>query len=351
MFRDQILTLFPGLTRIPPGAYVVGGAVRDLLLGRDPVDVDVACLLPFEAARAVRTRVIRLGNGEHLSAYRVVKDERVYDFAALLDDTIESDLARRDFTINAMAIDLDHDVLLDPHGGRRDLDLRLVRMVRASNFDDDPLRTLKAVRMAIRFNFAIDEETLAAIRARAHRIVDVATERVTYELSIIFSSHAFRRAVNLLEASGLAGALCLTSQSASVEAPEEPAVGLGGAYALLVEDPKAYAERWRWSDQLLHEVQTLQRLVDHHDRLALYDAGESIARQLPPLLRALGRSDELDIPDFTIRALLTGGEIAELTGLAPGKELGRIKRALLEAQVRGEIATHDEAVAMVTGSP
>lgn len=350
-FRERLLTLFPALTRIPPGAYVVGGAVRDLLLGREPADVDVACLHPLEAAQAVRRKVIRLGGEEHLSAYRVVKDDRVYDFAALLDGAIDSDLARRDFTVNAMAIDLDRDTLLDPHGGRRDLEARLVRMVSASNFDDDPLRTLKAVRMAIRFGFAIEEETRDAIRLRAHRILEIATERVTYELSIIFSSGAFRRAAALLEATGLATPLDLAPRSPTSSAePEEPAVGLAGAYALLVENPKAYAERWRWSDHLLHDVQTLQRLIARHDRIALYDAGEGIARQLPPLLRALGRDERIDMPDFSIRALLAGGEIAELTGLAPGKELGRVKRALLEAQVRGELATREEAVRFVTAS-
>jgi poly(A) polymerase len=75
----------------------------------------------------------------------------------------------------------------------------------------------------------------------------------------------------------------------------------------------------------------------------LYDAGEAIARQLPAVLRALGRSDALDFPDFSTQALLTGNEIAEVTGLAPGKELGAIKRALLEAQIRGDVTTAEEA--------
>jgi tRNA nucleotidyltransferase/poly(A) polymerase len=347
-FREELLTLFPALTRIPRGAYVVGGAVRDLLIGREPADVDVACINPLEAAQCVRTKVIRLGDEEHLSAYRVVKDDRVYDFAALLDDSIDADLGRRDFTVNAMAIDLDHDTLLDPHGGQRDLESHVVRMVDASNFDDDPLRTLKGVRMAIRYNFTLDEITRDAIRARAHRIADIATERVTYELSIIFTSHAFRRAVKMLQDTGLADALQFKTTIADER--EEAGVGLGAAYALLVEDPKAYAERWKWSDHLLHEVQALQRLITHHDRMALYDAGEAIALQLPPLLRVLGRDDRVDLPDFDIRALLTGREIAELTGLAPGRELGRIKRALLEAQVRGEIATRDDAMRFVTAS-
>jgi hypothetical protein len=339
-FRDRLLALFPALTRVPRGAYVVGGAVRDLLLDREPADVDVACLDPLAAAQAVRKKVIRLGDAEHLSAYRVVHDERVYDFAALLDDNIDSDLARRDFTVNAMAIDLDRDVLLDPHGGRRDLELRVVRMVDPKNFDDDPLRTLKGVRMAIRFGFAMDDATRDAIRARAERILDVATERVTYELSIIFGAHAFRRAVALLRDTGLDVPLGFESRDFRSDD-----VTLAGAYALLVRDPKRYAEEWRWSDQLLHEVQTLQRLIEQHDRMALYDAGGSIARQLPPVLRALGRNDAIDLPDFSIRALLSGNEIAEITGIAPGKELGQVKRALLEAQVRGELSSRDEAMA------
>lgn len=342
-FREQLLTLFPALTRIPHGGYVVGGAVRDLLLGREPADVDVACLDPLSFAKAVRNKVIRLGDEEHLSAYRVVKDERVYDFAALLDDNIDSDLARRDFTINAMALDLDRDALLDPHDGQRDLASRIVRMVRDTNFDDDPLRTLKGVRMAIRFGFTMDPATVDAIRTRAHRILDIATERVTYELSIIFGARAFRRALALLRETGLDAPLELATREFLADD-----VTLAGAYALLVRDPRAYAERWKWSDQLLHEVLTLQRLLDQHDRIALFDAGEWVAHQLAPMLRALGRDANLDLPDFSIRALLSGGEIAEVTGLQPGKELGQIKRAMLEKQVRGELATREDAVAWVT---
>jgi hypothetical protein len=125
---------------------------------------------------------------------------------------------------------------------------------------------------------------------------------------------------------------------------------VAGSYALLVDDPRAHAKRWRWSAELLHDVLTLQHLIDHHDRIELYDAGESIAHQLPAVLRALGRDEQLDLPDFAIRPLLSGNEIAQVTGLQPGKELGRIKRALLEAQIRGEIRTKDEAAAYVTAS-
>src|SRR5438067_11422212 len=196
--RDDLLRLFPRLRDLPAHAYVVGGAVRDLILGTAPADVDVACLDPLACGRALRHKVIRLGREEHLSAYRVVDGPHVYDFAALLDGSIDADLARRDFTVNAMAVDLGTGALLDPHDGRGDLERRLVRMIDAANFDDDPLRMLKAIRMAVRFDFEIDEGTLAAIRPRVGRITSVAVERVAYELTVIFSANAFRRGVTLL---------------------------------------------------------------------------------------------------------------------------------------------------------
>ena len=373
-WRDELTRRFPKLVRLGPGSYVVGGAIRDLLLGREPADVDVACLDPLAAAKLVRDRVIRLGDEEHLSAYRVVDHDRVYDFAELLDGSLDADLARRDFTVNAMAIDLAADALLDPHGGAADVSARVVRMVQPSNFDDDPLRLLKGVRMAVKYGFEIEPVTLEAIRSRAPRILDVAPERVTYELSVIFSSNAFGRALELLQATELADPLGLkwrtgnpacppgsssgssrgsfsgSSSHVHAAAPEDRQeclsstdISLAGAYALLVEDPRAYAERWRWSDALLREVLTLQRLMEKHDRLALYDAGETIARQLSPLLPG----EALDMPDFSIRPLLGGNEIAELTALAPGKELGRIKRELLDAQVRGEVRTRSEAERLV----
>ena len=327
---SDLVGRFPALAQLGEHCYVVGGAIRDLLLGIEPADADVACVDALTAARALNGRLVRLGDQEELTAYRVVLPEHVYDFAELLGGTLDVDLARRDFTMNAMAVDLRRDVLLDPHGGQRDLAARLVRMVRASNFDDDPLRLLKAVRMAVKYGFEIESETLAAIRERASRITQVARERVTYELSVIFSANAFRRAVALLHETGLDAPLGLRTREFFADD-----VSLTGAWALLLDEPP-------------REAATLRRLIDEHDRIALYDAGEEIARQLPAVLRALGRDDALDWPDFAARALLSGEEIAALTGIAPGRELGAIKRALLEAQLRGEVRSREEAERFVT---
>jgi hypothetical protein len=345
---DDLLRLFPRLGGLPADAYVVGGAVRDLIFGVAPADVDVACLDPLACARTLGRKVIRLGREDHLSAWRVVDGTHVYDFAALLDGSIDADLARRDFTINAMAVSLESGVLLDPHGGRADLERRVVRMVDASNFDDDPLRMLKAVRMAVRFDFAIDEATLAAIRARAVRIADVAVERVAYELQVIFSANTFRRALTLLHDTALDVPLFGRPLDASQFAADDVPAAAG--FALSLGDAEAFAKRWRLSAALLRDILTLQHLLDSHGLLDLYDAGEVVVSQLMPMLRALGRSDRVELPDFNMQPLLTGDDIASLTAIAPGPRVGQLKRALLDAQLSGRTATREEAEAFITAS-
>jgi tRNA nucleotidyltransferase/poly(A) polymerase len=345
--RDRLLALFPALRKLPPNAFVVGGAVRDLHLGAHPADVDVACTDPLAAAQALGRKVIRLGREEHISAYRVVDGEHAYDFAALLDDSIDADLGRRDFTVNAMAVALDSGELLDPYDGRGDLAARIVRMVNPANFDDDPLRMLKAVRMAVRLRFTIDPGTIAAIRPRAAAIARVAAERVAYELSVIFAANAFRDAVALLHETALDVPLFGRELEAMRFRADD--VPLAAAFAILVDDPPAFAERWKWSDALLRDVVTLQRIASEHTLLSLYDAGERLAAELPPMLRAVGHDAAIDMPDFSVRALLTGDEIARLTKIEPGPRVGAIKRALIEAQLAGTVKTRDEAETFVMG--
>jgi putative nucleotidyltransferase with HDIG domain len=178
-------------------AWIVGGSLRDELLGRPVRDVDVAVAGdPARAARAlaeqVRGPVFRLS--EAFGAWRVIdrRAERVYDFAPLQGDSIESDLRRRDFTINAMAraIELDslggpasgETPLIDPLGGRADLDSRTLRVLGPEAYESDPLRTLRLARLAAELGFAPDEETERLTRAAAARVTDAAGERVFGEL-------------------------------------------------------------------------------------------------------------------------------------------------------------------------
>lgn len=289
--------------------------------------------------------MIRLGGEEHLSAYRVVDPTGTYDFAELLDHSIDADLARRDFRVNAMALDLRDGTLLDPFDGRGDLARRVVRMVDPRNFDDDPLRMLKAIRMAVRLGFTIDAATVAAIRPRASAITSVAAERVMYELTIILSSSTFRRSVALLRDTALDVPL-FGRELGPVHADDVP---LAAALALLVRDPRAFCERWKSSAALLRQIETLQRLARERTLLELYEAGEEIARQLAPMLRASGADEAIALPDFSIVPLLMGEEIAKIAGIAPGPRVGEIKRAMLAAQLEGRIVTRDAAESFVRG--
>jgi tRNA nucleotidyltransferase/poly(A) polymerase len=328
MLRDALLRQFPKLAQLPANTEAIGGAVRDVLLGAAPLDVDVECDDALACASSLG-KVITLGRGD-LAVYRVVVDDRVYDFSR------RTDLGRRDFTINAIAVNLTTGDVRDPFDGGDDIRRRVVRMIQARNFDDDPLRMLRAVRLAVRLDFNIDEPTITAIRRRAGRVVTVAAERVTYELHAILSAGKFRRAVRLLSETALDEALL--GYPVDPERFREDDVSLAASYALLLRDPRQFAKRWRWSDALLRDVLTLQQLMRDPTPIALYDAGEDLARQLPI---------PAQMPDFSIKPLLDGREIAALTGVAPGPRLGEIKRALLEAQLRGDVRTREEAERLV----
>jgi putative nucleotidyltransferase with HDIG domain len=125
------------------------------------------------------------------------------DLVPLRDGDIAADLAARDFTINAMAEPLAGGELLDPHGGRADLEKRLVRMVSAQALEDDPLRSLRAIRIAVELDLTLDEATGIAASANAPGIQDVAQERVFAELKRVISADAVVRGLQLLDDHGL----------------------------------------------------------------------------------------------------------------------------------------------------
>jgi poly(A) polymerase len=179
-------------------AWIVGGALRDKLLGRRVTDVDVAVRGdPQPVARAlageVRGPVFPLS--EAFGAWRVIdrRAGRVYDVAALQGDTIEEDLAKRDFTVNAMATPLAElsaaalaeptaGPLVDPLGGRADLEARILRVIGPRAYDSDPLRALRLARFAAELGFAPDAETERLTRIAAPRVAEAAGERVFAEL-------------------------------------------------------------------------------------------------------------------------------------------------------------------------
>jgi poly(A) polymerase len=174
-------------------AWVVGGAVRDALLGRPTADVDL--VVAGDARTAARTLARDAGgpafelSGE-FGAWRVIGPGRRWqvDVTPLQGGSLSEDLARRDFTINAMAEPLAGGEVVDPHGGAQDLAARRLRMVSPGSFDDDPLRVLRLARFASELDLEPDPDTVVAAAQRAPRIVDVAAERVFAELKRVVAA-------------------------------------------------------------------------------------------------------------------------------------------------------------------
>jgi putative nucleotidyltransferase with HDIG domain len=194
-------------------AWLVGGAVRDHLLGRRAVDLDVVFDGdPREAARAIARAASDTDGGaacfalsEEFGAWRVVARDGSWqvDVERIRGGSLEADLALRDFTVNAIAEPLAGGAPLDPLGGLEDLRSRRLRCAGPQAFAEDPLRVLRLVRVAEELELTVDAQAIAAARAQAGRLAEVSPERVFLELRRIL---ACARAVHGLELMGEVGA-------------------------------------------------------------------------------------------------------------------------------------------------
>jgi tRNA nucleotidyltransferase/poly(A) polymerase len=189
-------------------AWLVGGAVRDRLLGRQTVDVDVVVDGdPERAARAV-SRAGRRAACFALSAdfgtWRVVARDHAWqvDLEPMRGASIEQDLELRDFTVNAIAEPIGGGTPIDPLGGMADLRAKRLRMAAPSAFAEDPLRVLRLVRLALELELEPDEQTLRRAGERAHALSDVSAERVFVELRRIVAAAHVRRGLEMLDALG-----------------------------------------------------------------------------------------------------------------------------------------------------
>lgn len=220
-------------------AYLVGGSVRDALLGRDAADMDVAADGDVAAsvgralADALGGRYLRLSQDWQVA--RIILPQgngpAHIDLTAI-DGDIERDLRRRDFTINAMALPMQYagqiaradcpEFLIDSCGGLGDLRRGVVRMTSAAALREDPLRGLRGARLAAQLGFALDGDTAAAIRRQAGRVTDAAPERARDEFMKIMQAPSPRKGLRLMDDLGLLCALMPELADAKgVEQPKE----------------------------------------------------------------------------------------------------------------------------------
>ncbi|MDQ3379427.1 MAG: hypothetical protein M3546_03770 [Actinomycetota bacterium] len=320
-------------------AWIVGGAVRDFLLGRPVLDIDVACREPKAAAKRFANRFggAPFPLSERHGAWRVVIQgvEETVDFTPL-PSGIDADLLTRDFTFNAIAAPVGRGDLHDPHGGRADLEAGVVRAVSESVFRDDPLRLLRAVRLEDELGFRMDEATEELVRESAARAVEPAGERVLGELRRL-SPAGYRRLDELGVLEALGGDL-----EGPVDALDNPDFRLVAVFGERLRAFPISRELRRYATVLLRArrpgdgsaraIHRFRRETEPWalDALVFLDAGElrdvvEQARRVQPR-EPLVRGDEL--------------------GLAPGPEIGRILAIIEEERAVGTVSTRAEALAL-----
>ena len=319
-------------------AWFVGGAVRDELLGRPLIDLDVACRDPEAVARqhARRSGGASFPLSERWGAWRVaLEGGRTVDFT-LLRGSIGDDLATRDFTINAIAEPVEGGDLVDPFGGRPDLEARILRAVTPHVFDEDPLRLLRAVRLEDELGFRLDAGTERLVRARAERVGESAGERILAELERL-SSDGYRRLHALGLLAPLGGSLDRLDRATTAEARLVAVFGTGlrrlPISNVLGRFAAALLRAERPADDSPRSIHRFRRATEPWSLAALEFVGA------PELVEAVERARASD-PD---EPLLRGDEL----GLEPGPEIGRLLALVEEERAAGTIETREEALELV----
>ena len=346
------LAALPGIERLREAAagiaaYLVGGAVRDLLLGRDRADIDVA--VEGEVAELARRLGGEVRSHQRFDTATVRVDGLEVDLAATRSETyahpgalpevrpatLAADLHRRDFTVNAMAVELSGDPeLIDPHGGLEDLQRGELQVLHPRSFEDDPTRSLRAARYAARYGFALERATEELIR-RAN-LSTVSRDRVEAELRKLAAEPEARRAFELLSEWGLLelqpGALELAAAVGELTASEPWLQVAGRADAVLAATlGRGVTEAYQLaSAEPARPSEAVER--------ARGRSGVELA-----LARALG-AEWLDryVAEWREVRLEIDGRALIAEGVAEGPALGRGLREALRAKLDGEVHGREE---------
>jgi tRNA nucleotidyltransferase (CCA-adding enzyme) len=374
-----------------PECHATGGYVRDRLLGRESVDLDLALTGNLDDARSPAQRLAaRLDTRAHVlgreskRVWRIEAPEITVELWPLADLSLDEDIHRRDFSCNALMWSLPDGPLVDRVGGLEDLGNRTLRAISKSNLEDDPVRLVRAPRFLAQLEgFELDPESAVWISALAPRLADAPRERVGQELLKLLAAPGTALGLRALLDLGL---LTPTAPAGVEPDPDWLEVNLGAAARLAgaakhplpgavreagiaaslglvlraLSVPAAHAVRaYAWgADERRHAIfaaSHLPELANAVDadtgerRLFLHRAGTAF-----PAALALAAAVEPERPGWRRwwrqwtrsgpglidpKSLLSGREVAILLGLDEGPELGAAMRTLIEAQVRGDVRT------------
>ena len=376
--------------------YLVGGVVRDLLLGQANLDLD---LVVEGNAIELAQQLKKLNRGKitthpRFNTAKLQWDKWSVDLATARSETyaqpgalpsvtpssIDNDLSRRDFTINAMAIGLNpgyYGKLVDPCGGRNDLKHKLIRVLHEKSFTDDATRIWRGLRYEQRLDFHLERKTLSLLQRDIPMLDTISADRIRYEIECIlqekYPEKVFRRAQELEALPKLHPALkgngWLTEkfeQARQLCSPEPPGVGLYLtllAYHLTNEEierlisrlrlPKSLAQNLRDTITLKGKIRSLAtpglspsgiyRLLEAYSPPAM--VANSLATESP----AASQNIHLYLTRLKyIEISLTGDDLMRL-GVAPGPHIREIIELLHQARLDGKITSKQDEVDLVKG--
>lgn len=398
---------------LPQSACLVGGTVRDALLDRHSEYLDLDFVLPSNAvetaqaiARHYRAGFVVLDAERQIA--RVVFEHATADFALQVGATLEDDLRRRDFTVNAIAYNPHTKDLLDPLHGYADLQQKRLRMVSVENLSEDPLRLLRAYRQAAQLGFSLESDTQQAIRQLAPNLNRIAAERVQSELNYLLGTargtHWIKTAwedgllndwfpsatieklaqiaaidhvtVHLQETcpefwSELSRTVRGTPKASEAKGSVRTWVTIAKLASLISDDPeRAEAQLWRlkYSRAEIQAVCTvLKALPQFNSERAIADWSLNqqyqffqIVGAVFPAIALLGFAIQLPVEGVAMlidrfldptdpvahpSPILTGQDLINLLQIPPSPQIGRILAALQLARAEGKISTREDAIA------
>ena len=196
--------------------YIVGGAIRDILLGLKPKDVDFATNLPYETLKTLFSEYTSKETGKSFGVLRIRINDIDYEIAKFREDIygkeekvtfvdeIKNDLVRRDFSINAMAYN-ETEGIIDLYNGQKDIENKVINFVRNAEerIIEDPLRTLRAFRFMSKLNFSLSKNTIEAIKNQKSLLKNIPEERITIEFSKLLLGENIKNTLILMKDTGV----------------------------------------------------------------------------------------------------------------------------------------------------
>lgn len=360
-------------------ADIVGGSVRDLLLGRSPDDYDITTSATPEETKAVFSDLRTLDTGIKHGTVGILLDGRVYETTTYRVDgeyldsrhpesvsftrNIEEDLARRDFTVNAISYSPTHGIC-DPFGGREDLKNRIIRAVGEPSlrFREDALRILRGLRFAATFGFEIEDRTSEALFKNAHLLANVSAERIWVELrKTIAAPHAYDVMTRYAEIF-LGVMRPLTSLSLPNRAAFDAADPISRLLSLFIHtsptDFDAFCRNLKTDSHLRTLGSAILASIGKYDltdkrsiTFALRALGEEAVCGLINLEATLGSATDMalfkelishDVPYRVSDLDISGSDLSSLG--YRGREIGLALEALLTAVIEGGVENDNAAL-------